>query len=96
MAVGFGGTEGAKALQILVDWFLFLPEEWIMPKVENILTGSLDLIPSPLPSVKIQIIGWKVYSRGNRAKNSWVMSTNFFIFKSLSTRPSNVLPLHLK
>ena len=32
-------------------------------KVENILKGSLDLIPSPSPSVKIQIMGWKVYSR---------------------------------
>ena len=32
-------------------------------KVENILKGSLDLIPSPSPSVKIQIIGGKVYLR---------------------------------
>ena len=32
-------------------------------KVENILKGSLDLIPSPSPSVKIQIIGRKVYLR---------------------------------
>ena len=30
-------------------------------KVEKILKGSLDLIPSPPPSVKIQIIGGKVY-----------------------------------
>ena len=29
-------------------------------KVENILKGSLDLIPSPSPSVKIQILGRKV------------------------------------
>ena len=29
-------------------------------KVEKILKGSLDLIPSPSPSVKIQIIVWKV------------------------------------
>ena len=29
-------------------------------KVENILKGSLDSIPSPSPSVKIQIIGGKV------------------------------------
>ena len=29
-------------------------------KVENILKGSLDLIPSPSPSVKIQIMGGKV------------------------------------
>ena len=29
-------------------------------KVENILNGSLDLIPSPSHSVKIQIMGGKV------------------------------------
>jgi hypothetical protein len=29
-------------------------------KVEKVLKGSLDLIPSPSPSVKIQIIGGKV------------------------------------
>ena len=29
-------------------------------KVENILKGSLDSIPSPSPSVKIQIMGRKV------------------------------------
>ena len=29
-------------------------------KVENILNGSLALIPSPSPSVKIQIMGVKV------------------------------------
>ena len=32
-------------------------------KVEKIEEDSLDLIPSPLPSVKIQIIGEKVYLR---------------------------------
>ena len=32
-------------------------------KVEKILKGSLDSIPSPLPSVKIQIIGVKVCLR---------------------------------
>ena len=29
-------------------------------KVEKILKGNLDLIPSPSPSVKIQIMGGKV------------------------------------
>ena len=29
----------------------------ILCKVENILKGSLDSIPSPSPSVKIQIMG---------------------------------------
>ena len=32
-------------------------------KVEKILKGSLDSILSPSPSVKIQIIGKKVYMR---------------------------------
>ena len=31
-----------------------------LDKVEKILKGSLDLIPSPSPSVKIQIFGGKV------------------------------------
>ena len=30
------------------------------PKVEKILKGNLDSIPSPSPSVKIQILGGKV------------------------------------
>ena len=30
-------------------------------KVEKIYEDNLDLIPSPSPSVKIQIIGGKVY-----------------------------------
>ena len=32
-------------------------------KVEKVQEDSLDLIPSPLPSVKIQIIDGKVYLR---------------------------------
>ena len=32
-------------------------------KVENVLKGSLDSIPSPSPSVKIQIMGEKVCLR---------------------------------
>ena len=31
--------------------------ELMKGKVENVLKGNLDLIPSPSPSVKIQIIG---------------------------------------
>ena len=58
-------------------------------KVEKILKGSLDSIPSPSPSVKIQIMGGKVCLR---CKDK----TLLFVFKSLLTTPSNVLPLHLK
>ena len=36
---------------------------YIISKVEKILKGSLDLFPSPSPSVKIQIMGWKVCLR---------------------------------
>ena len=36
---------------------------YIISKVEKILKGSLDLIPSPSPSVKIQIMGGKVCFR---------------------------------
>ena len=36
-------------------------------KVEKILEGSLDLILSPSPSVKIQIMGGKVCLRQNNA-----------------------------
>jgi hypothetical protein len=42
-------------------------------KVENILKGSLDLIPSPSPSVTIQIMGGK----GVKTKHCWMLSTNF-------------------
>ena len=40
-----------------------------MIKVEKILKGSLDLIPSHSPSVKIQIMGGK----GVKSKNCWVL-----------------------
>ena len=36
---------------------------YLLCKVEKILKGSLDLIPSPPPSVKIQIMGGKVCLR---------------------------------
>ena len=40
---------------IIINLFIY--------KVENILKGSLDTIPSPSPSVKIQIMGGKVCLR---------------------------------
>ena len=60
-------------------------------KVEKMLKGSLDSIPSPSPSVKIQIMGGKVCLRC-KGKHCSVLSTNFFVLKM----HSNVLPLHLK
>jgi len=41
-------------------------------KIEKIQEDCLGLIPSPSPSVKIQIMGGK----GVKAKNCWVLSTN--------------------
>ena len=58
-------------------------------KVERIIKGSLDLIPSPSPSVKIQIIGGKVCLK------CWVMSTNF-LYSKVCWQCSKNLPLNLK
>ena len=41
-------------------------------KVEKILKGSLDLMPSPSPLVKIQIMGGKVCLRCKGVKHCWV------------------------
>ena len=55
---GFGSYY-RTALNQLNSWVLiFVSQEF---KVEKILKGNLDSIPSPLPSVKIQIMGRKVY-----------------------------------
>ena len=50
---------------------------WKSCKVEKILNGSLDLIPSPSPSVKIQIMGGKVCFRG-KGQTFLALSTNFW------------------
>jgi hypothetical protein len=67
----------------------------IFHKVENILKGSLDLIPSPSPSVKIQIMGGKVCLRC-KGKTLLDIVNKLFVFKSLLKSPSNVLPYYLK
>ena len=64
-------------------------------KVGNILKGSLDLIPSPSPSVKIQIMGGKVCLRCKGKTLLGVVNT-FLKTTSLLTSPSNVLPYFLK
>ena len=64
-------------------------------KVENILKGSLDLIPSPSPSVKIQIMGGKVCLRC-KGKTLLGVVNKLLKTKSLLTSPSNVLPLPFK
>ena len=59
-------------------------------KVEKILKGSLDLIPSPSPSVKIQIMAGKVCLRW-KGKTLMGIVTKLLKRKSLLTSPSNVL-----
>ena len=78
-------------------WQLFPQkrEEIQLCKVEKILKGRLDWIPSPSPSVKIQIMGRKVFLRC-KSDHFWALSTNFLFSKVLLITPGNVLPLHLK
>ena len=67
----------------------------VVHKVKKILKGSLDSISSPSPSMKIQIMCGKVCLRC-KGKSLLDVVNKFFVFKSLLTTPSNVLPLHLK
>ena len=53
------------------------------------------MIPSPSLQWKFKLLVGKS-TWGNKAKHCWVMSTNFLVFKSLLTIPSNVLSSHLK
>ena len=64
-------------------------------KVETILKGSLDSIPSPSPSVKIRIMGRKVCLKC-KGKTLLGIVNKLLITKSLLTSPSNVLPYYLK
>ena len=56
-------------------------------KVEMILKGSLNLIPSPSPSMKIQIMDGKVYSRCT-GKTLLGLVNKLLKTKSLLTSPS--------
>merc|ERR1712051_852792 len=60
-------------------------------KVKKILKGSLDSMPSPSPSVKIQIMGGKVCLRC-KGKTLLGVVNKLLKTKSLLTSPSNVLP----
>ena len=77
----------AKAVSTKFKSALFAGKEFYS-KVEKVLKGSLDLIPSP--SAKIQITGGKVCLRG---KGKTLLGV---VKKSLLTSPSNVLPYYLK
>ena len=87
-----------KKYKIYSKWKLHDPNHitvWVHIKVEKILKGSLNLIPSPLPSVKIQIMGRKVCLRCKGKTMPGVVS-KLLKTKSLLTLPSNVLPYYLK
>jgi hypothetical protein len=62
-------------------------------KVEKILKGSLDSMPSP--SVQIQIMGGKVCLRC-KSKTLLGIINKLLKTKSLLTSPSNVSPYYLK
>ena len=62
-----------------------------IPKVKKVLQDSLDLIPSPSPSVKIQIMGGKVCFRC-KGKTLLGVVNKLLKPKSMLTSPSNVLP----
>ena len=64
-------------------------------KVEKIIKGSLDSIPSPSPLVKIQIMGGKVYLMSER-QNITACCQHFLKTKMMLSSPSNVLPYYLK
>jgi hypothetical protein len=75
-----------------VNWAV---EKLGIAKVEKILKGSLDLIPSPTPSVKTQIMGRKVCLRC-KGKTLLGDMNKILKTKSLLTSPNNVLPYYLK
>ena len=88
---GFGFTLKGKSDFKLEDFYAGTRKFEV--KVEKILKGSLDSIPSP--SGKIQIMGGKVCLRCN-GKTLLGVANKLLKRKSLLTMPSNVLPLHLK
>jgi hypothetical protein len=88
-------THSDKRYHSEVNFFDFFHNNEIFPaKVEKILKGSLDLIPSPSPSVKIQIMGGKVclICKGKPLVGVAIK----LLKKKLLTSPSNVLPYYLK
>ena len=65
--------------------------EIILFKVEKILNGSLDSIPSPSSSVQIQIMGRNVCLK-RKSKTLQIIVNKLLKTKSLLTSPKNVLP----
>ena len=59
--------------------------EIILFKVEKILNGSLDSIPSPSSSVQIQIMGRNVCLK-RKGKTLLIIVNKLFVFKCLLTK----------
>ena len=75
------------------DCFTVLYLNGTSSKVETILKGSLASIPSPSPSMEIQIMGDKVCLRC-KGKTLLGIVNKLLKTKSLLTSPSNVLPYY--
>ena len=73
---------------------LLLITQWRHCKIEKILKGSLDSIPSPSPSVKIQIMGGEVCLRC-KGKTLRGVVNKLLKTKCLLTTTIDVLPLYL-
>ena len=58
------------------NYLHLLSSKKLLSKLKKILKGSLEWVPSPLPSVKIQIMV-KKFARVEKSKHCWVLSTNF-------------------
>ena len=61
------------AVEFLLWKLIICNDRNLVSKVEKVLKGSLDSIPSPSPSLKIQIMDGKVV----KGKHCCGLSTNF-------------------
>ena len=68
----------------------YLENQFTLLKVENILKGSLDSIPSPSTSVKVQIVGGKVCLKC-KSKILLGVVNKLLKTKSMFTSPSNAM-----
>ena len=68
----------------------------IIVKVEKTLKGSLDSIPSPSPSVKIQIMGAK-FAWGVKAKHCFFENKKFvdFLFSKVCLQLPAMIRLYI-
>ena len=84
-----------KTSKLPLNLFTFREKSTLFRKVVKILNGSLDMIPSPSPSVKKQIMGGKVCLRCKKTKHCWGIVNKLLKTKSLMTSSSNVLTFRL-